>query len=345
VREGAAYEQETRKIVLSLDRVTKTAPSGKKLLDSVGMGMYLGAKIGVLGINGAGKSTLLKILAGVDEAYDGKLNLAPGIQVAYLEQEPKLDAGATVDDNLRPALAAVQALLDEYESVSAGLAAASPEEMEGLMSRMDALQSKIDACNGWEVERTLARATDALRCPPGDAAVATLSGGERRRVALARALLSAPDILLLDEPTNHLDAASVAWLEKTLAAFKGSVVAVTHDRYFLDNVAGWILELDRGKGIPFEGREEEEEGERETKGRGRGVEAFLSLSLSLTFLSSLFSSFTRQLRRVAVRQVGPCLQRDQGQRLPVPGHVGGTGLGAVQRQGAGQEGESPPATV
>ena len=151
VREGSAYEQETRKIVLSLDRVTKTAPSGKKLLDSVGMGMYLGAKIGVLGINGAGKSTLLKILAGVDEAFDGKLNLAPGISVAYLEQEPKLEAGATVDDNLRPALAAVQALLDEYEAVSAGLASASPEAMEGLMTKMDALHNKIHACNWWEV--------------------------------------------------------------------------------------------------------------------------------------------------------------------------------------------------
>ena len=269
VREGAAYEQETRKVILNLDRVTKTAPSGKKLLDNVGLGMYLGAKIGVLGINGAGKSTLLKILAGVDEAYDGHLTLAPGINVAYLEQEPQLADGATVDDNLRPALAAVQALLDEYQEVSTACASAGPDALDGLMTRMDGLQNKIDACNGWEVERTLARATDALRCPPGDAAVATLSGGERRRVALARALLSAPDILLLDEPTNHLDAASVAWLEKTLAAFKGSVVAVTHDRYFLDNVAGWILELDRGKGIPFEGEKREEKKNRKKRG-GKG---------------------------------------------------------------------------
>ena len=285
MREGAAYEQETRKIILNLDRVTKTAPSGKKLLDNVGLGMYLGAKIGVLGINGAGKSTLLKILAGVDEAYDGRLTLAPGVNVAYLEQEPSLSDGATVDDNLRPALAAVQGLLDEYAEVSAALAGAAPDAMDGLMTRMDALQTKIDACNGWEVERTLARATDALRCPPGDAAVATLSGGERRRVALARALLSAPDILLLDEPTNHLDAASVAWLEKTLAAFKGSVVAVTHDRYFLDNVAGWILELDRGKGIPFEG-EETKKGGGGGGGGSRPTRALSRQNLSLSLFSS-----------------------------------------------------------
>jgi ABC-type multidrug transport system ATPase subunit len=349
VREGAAYEQETRKVILNLDRVTKTAPSGKKLLDNVGLGMYLGAKIGVLGINGAGKSTLLKILAGVDEAYDGHLTLAPGINVAYLEQEPQLADGATVDDNLRPALAAVQALLDEYQEVSTACASAGPDALDGLMTRMDGLQNKIDACNGWEVERTLARATDALRCPPGDAAVATLSGGERRRVALARALLSAPDILLLDEPTNHLDAASVAWLEKTLAAFKGSVVAVTHDRYFLDNVAGWILELDRGKGIPFEGEKREEK--KKTRGQGVVVVRARFALVSNLKTSRLYPYLPppplsqRQLRRVAGRQVGPVLEREQGERLARPGHGRRTGVGAVERQGPGEKGEGPPAPV
>ena len=198
VREGGAYEQETRKIILALDRVTKTAPSGKKLLDGVGLGMYLGAKIGILGPNGAGKSTLMRILAGRDDAFDGRLQLTDGVKVSMLEQEPELDDGGTVDDNIRPALARVQGLLQEYEAVSAAMAAGDGD-MDSLLSKMDRLQTQIDACNGWELERTLARATDALRCPPGDAAVATLSGGERRRVALARVLLEAPDILLLDE--------------------------------------------------------------------------------------------------------------------------------------------------
>jgi energy-dependent translational throttle protein EttA len=212
----------------------------------------LSFKIGVLGANGAGKSTLLKILAGVDDAFDGRRIVADGIKVSFLEQEPRLDDGPTVDDNIRPALAATQALLDEFEAVSSAMAAPDAD-VDSLMKKMDTLQTKLDACGGWELDRMLARATDALRCPPGDALVANLSGGERRRVALARVLLENPDVLILDEPTNHLDAASVAWLERTLADFPGTVVAVTHDRYFLDNVAGWILELDRGKGLPFEG--------------------------------------------------------------------------------------------
>ena len=195
VREGSSYEQETRKIILSMDKVTKSSPSGKKLLDGVGLGMYLGAKIGILGATGAGKSTLLKILAGVDDA----------------------------------ALARVEGLLKDFEAVSAKMAEPGAD-VESLMTKMDRLQSEIDACNGWELERTLARATDALRCPPGDALVGRLSGGERRRVALARVLLEAPDILLLDEPSTHLDALSMSWLERTLAEFRGTVVAVTHDR-------------------------------------------------------------------------------------------------------------------
>ena len=252
-REGGAYEQETRKVILTLDRVSKSVSSGgKKLLDNVSVSMYLGAKIGVLGANGAGKSTLLKLLAGVDDAFDGDRVLADGIKVSFLEQEPRLDAGPTVDDNIRPALAATQRLLDDFEAVSKAMAQDGADVVT-LMKKMDTLQTKLDACGGWELERALARATEALRCPPGDALVANLSGGERRRVALARVLLESPDVLVLDEPTNHLDAASVAWLERTLADFPGTVVAVTHDRYFLDNVAGWILELDKGKGLPFEG--------------------------------------------------------------------------------------------
>ncbi|CAL5227645.1 g10651 [Coccomyxa viridis] len=260
VKEGAAYEQETRTTILGLDRVSKVAPNGKEILKDVRIAMYKGAKIGFLGQNGSGKSSLLRILAGEDTSFQGERFLTDGINVAYLEQEPRLDAGRTVDDNIRPALARMQAVLDEYNQVSEKMAEPGAN-MDALMTRMDRLQTQIEAADGWELERQLERAMDALRCPPGDAEVEHLSGGERRRVAIARTLLSQPDVLLLDEPTNNLDAQSVAWLERTLAAFKGTVVAVTHDRYFLDivagyfldNVAGWILELDRGKGLPFEG--------------------------------------------------------------------------------------------
>ncbi|EEH58462.1 ATP-binding cassette superfamily [Micromonas pusilla CCMP1545] len=214
--------------------------------------MYLGAKIGILGANGAGKSTLMKILAGVDKDFDGTLHLDDGIKVGYLPQEPPLDDGETVMENIEVGVAAVKADIDEYNQVSLDMA--DPDcDMDKLLARMDALQTKLDASNAWEIDRTVERAMDALRCPPGDAKVANLSGGERRRVAICRLLLAQPDILLLDEPTNHLDAQSVAWLEQFLATFPGTVVAITHDRYFLDNVAGWILELDRGEGIPFEG--------------------------------------------------------------------------------------------
>ena len=252
VAEGAAYEQETRKTIIGFQGVSKTASNGTPIIKDISLSMYLGAKIGVLGANGAGKSTLLRIMAGADDAYDGSFECAPGIRVGFLQQEPPLDDGATVRENVEPALAPVRALVEEFEQV--GVQMGEPDaDMDALLKRMDSLQTRIDACNGFEVERQLERAMDALRCPPGDAAVATLSGGERRRVALARLLLSAPDVLLLDEPTNHLDAGSVAWLERFLAEFRGTVVAVTHDRYFLDNVAGWILELDQGQGIPFEG--------------------------------------------------------------------------------------------
>lgn len=252
VKEGSAYQTETRKIILSLGKVRKVTPNGKELIKNINLGMYLGAKIGILGANGAGKSTLMKILAGVDKDFDGEIHLDDGIKVGYLPQEPPLDDGETVMSNIEVGVAAVKADLDEYNNISMQMA--EPDcDMDKLMARMDQLQTKLDASNAWEIDRTVERAMDALRCPPGDALVANLSGGERRRVAICRLLLAQPDILLLDEPTNHLDAQSVAWLEQFLATFPGTVVAITHDRYFLDNVAGWILELDRGEGIPFEG--------------------------------------------------------------------------------------------
>jgi len=252
VKEGSAYTQETRRTILTMHKVSKRAPNGKEILKNVSLGMYLGAKIGILGANGAGKSSLMRILSGDDTTFDGECTLADGIKIGYLQQEPPLEDGETVESNIEPALADICGTLKEFEDVSAAMAL--PDcDMDVLLVQMERLQTKIDACNGWEVERIKSRAMDALRCPPGDALVATLSGGERRRVALCRLLLQAPDILLLDEPTNHLDAESVAWLERFLADFPGTVVAVTHDRYFLDNVAGWILELDRGQGIPFEG--------------------------------------------------------------------------------------------
>ena len=252
VKEGSAYQTETRKIILSLGKVRKVTPNGKELIKNINLGMYLGAKIGILGANGAGKSTLMKILAGVDKDFDGEIFLDDGIKVGYLPQEPPLDDGETVMENIEVGVAAVKADIDEYNKISMEMA--EPDcDMDRLMARMDQLQTKLDASNAWEIDRTVERAMDALRCPPGDAKVKNLSGGERRRVAICRLLLSQPDILLLDEPTNHLDAQSVAWLEQFLATFPGTVVAITHDRYFLDNVAGWILELDRGQGIPFEG--------------------------------------------------------------------------------------------
>ncbi|GAQ85327.1 hypothetical protein KFL_002290170 [Klebsormidium nitens] len=252
VSQGSAYQNETRKIILSVRNLRKVTPQGKELLKNINLGMYLGAKIGFLGPNGAGKSTLMKILAGVDKEFDGDLYVDPGIKIGYLAQEPQLTAGETVMENIEPALADTRALLKDFEQVSSDMAAAGAD-IEKLMTKMERLQTAIDATNGWELERKLTRALESLRCPPGDAKVDVLSGGERRRVALCRLLLEENDILFLDEPTNHLDAEAVAWLEQYLAQFKGTVVAVTHDRYFLDNVAGWILELDRGQGIPFEG--------------------------------------------------------------------------------------------
>jgi energy-dependent translational throttle protein EttA len=238
--------------VYVMQRLTKIFPGGKKVLDGITLAFLPGAKIGVLGANGAGKSTLLRIMAGRDQDFSGEAWAAQGAKVGLLPQEPELDPAKDVQGNIMEGAAATKALLDRFDEVSATFA--DPDaDMDALMAEQAELQEQIDAVGGWELQRTLDIAMDALRCPPGDQDVATLSGGERRRVALCRLLLQQPDLLLLDEPTNHLDAESVAWLERFLQDYKGTVVAITHDRYFLDNVAGWILELDRGHGIPWQG--------------------------------------------------------------------------------------------
>eukprot|EP00899_Mesostigma_viride_P013220 jgi/Mesvir1/2189/Mv16694-RA.1 len=243
---------ETRNVIMSIRNLRKVTPTGKEILKNINLGIYMGAKIGFLGANGSGKSSLMKILAGVDEGSDGVVDINPNIKIGYLEQEPKLDAGETVMANIEPAIAATRQLLSDFDKISMQMA--EPDaDFDALSGKMERLQAEIDRKNAWELDRMLDLAMDSLRCPPGDAKVDVLSGGERRRVALCRLLLEQPDVLLLDEPTNHLDAEAVAWLERYLASFAGTVVAVTHDRYFLDNVAGWILELDRGQGIPFEG--------------------------------------------------------------------------------------------
>lgn len=240
--------------VFVMQNLTKVFPGGKELFKGITLSFLPGAKIGVLGVNGAGKSTLLKIMAGVDKDFNGEAWAADGIKVGYLEQEPKLDPNKNVMENIMDGLAETRDLLKRFEEVSMRFGEElTDEEMNNLINEQAELQEKIDACNGWDLERTIEIAMDALRCPPADADVTKLSGGERRRVALCRLLLSKPDMLLLDEPTNHLDAESVAWLENHLKDYKGTVVMVTHDRYFLDNVTGWILELDRGQGIPYEG--------------------------------------------------------------------------------------------
>ncbi len=235
-----------------MQRLTKIFPGGKKVLDGVTLAFLPGAKIGVLGVNGAGKSTLLRIMAGLDTDFSGEAWAAQGAKVGLLPQEPELDPAKDVLGNIMEGAASTKALLDRFDAVSEQFG--DPDaDMDALMAEQAELQEQIEAVDGWDLQRTLEIAMDALRCPTGDQAVTTLSGGERRRVALCRLLLQQPDLLLLDEPTNHLDAESVAWLERFLQEYKGTVVAITHDRYFLDNVAGWILELDRGQGIPWEG--------------------------------------------------------------------------------------------
>jgi ATP-binding cassette ChvD family protein len=237
-----------------MKNLTKTFPGGKEILKGITLSFLPGAKIGVLGPNGAGKSTLMKIVAGIDTDFGGEAWAAEGVRVGYLSQEPELDSTKDVEGNIMEALGEAKGLLERFNEISARFAEPmDDDEMNDLLAEQGDLQEKIDAVGGWEIERTIEIAMDALRCPPGDSDVTTLSGGERRRVALCKLLLERPDILMLDEPTNHLDAESVAWLERFLNDYEGTVMVVTHDRYFLDNITGWILELDRGKGIPYEG--------------------------------------------------------------------------------------------
>ena len=246
-----------KKVIFSMHRVNKVTPAGKHILKDVTLGFYYGAKIGILGANGAGKSTVMRIIAGLDEAYTGDVTWSPGLSVGYLSQEPELDEAKTVREVVEEGTAEIVNVLKEYEEINAKFMDEeilnNPDKMEALINRQAEVQDRIDALNAWELDTKLSIAMDALRCPPDDTKIGMLSGGERRRVALCRLLLQQPDVLLLDEPTNHLDAESIDWLEQHLEQYAGTVLCVTHDRYFLDNVAKWILELDRGEGIPYEG--------------------------------------------------------------------------------------------
>ncbi len=246
-----------KKVIFSMVGVSKATPQGKQIIKNIYLSFFYGAKIGIIGLNGSGKSTVMKIIAGLDQAYQGDVVFSPGYSVGYLPQEPELDLNKTVKEIVLEGAKEIVDVLQEYEEINAGFmdedVLNDPDKMDKLIARQGEVQDKIDALDAWELDNKLERAMDALRCPPDDQIIGTLSGGEKRRVALCRLLLQNPDILLLDEPTNHLDAESIDWLEQHLQQYQGTVIAVTHDRYFLDNVAGWILELDRGEGIPWKG--------------------------------------------------------------------------------------------
>jgi energy-dependent translational throttle protein EttA len=246
-----------KKVIFSMHRVSKTTPMGKQIIKDISLSFFYGAKIGIIGLNGSGKSTVLKIIAGLDKSYLGDVSFADGYTVGYLPQEPELDPEKTVKEIVMEGAQETVDVLREYEEINNSFmdeeVLNDPDKMDKLIARQAAVQDRIDALDAWELDTKLERAMDALRCPPDDQPVGQLSGGERRRVALCRLLLQNPDILLLDEPTNHLDAESIHWLEQHLQQYQGTVIAITHDRYFLDNVAGWILELDRGEGLPWKG--------------------------------------------------------------------------------------------
>ena len=253
----AAPNPDDKKIIFSMVGVSKTYPPQKQVLKNIYLSFFYGAKIGIIGLNGSGKSSLLKIIAGIDKDYQGEVVFAPGYSVGYLEQEPKLDPEKTVIEVVREGVQPVMDLLREFDEVNMAFGdpdvLEDPDKMDKLIQRQGELQDALDAADAWNIDSKLERAMDALQCPPDDQKIDTLSGGERRRVALCRLLLQQPDVLLLDEPTNHLDAGSIGWLEQHLQQYPGTVIAITHDRYFLDHVAGWILELDRGEGIPWKG--------------------------------------------------------------------------------------------
>jgi ATP-binding cassette ChvD family protein len=246
-----------KKIIFSMVGVSKSTPQGKQIIKNIYLSFFYGAKIGIIGLNGSGKSTIMKIIAGLDQSYQGDVVFSPGYSVGYLPQEPELDPNKTVKEVVLEGAKEVVDVLKEYEDINNAFmdeeVMNDPDKMDKLIARQGEVQDKIDALDAWELDNKIERAMDSLRCPPDDQAIASLSGGEKRRVALCRLLLQNPDVLLLDEPTNHLDAESIDWLEQHLQQYQGTVIAVTHDRYFLDNVAGWILELDRGEGIPWKG--------------------------------------------------------------------------------------------
>jgi len=307
--------------VYHMDRVSKTFPGGKQVLKDIRLSFLPGAKIGVLGLNGSGKSTLLKVMAGLDTEINGEAWAAEGIKVGYLPQEPELDPGKDVAGNVYEGVAELKALLDRFEAVNAKFAE-EDADFDALLAEQAEVQDRIEAAGAWDLDRTVEIAMDALRCPPGEAAVAKLSGGERRRVALCRLLLQKPDMLLLDEPTNHLDAESVAWLERYLEEYPGTVVCVTHDRYFLDNVAGWILELDRGHGIPFQGNysswlEQKQkrlaQEEKEESARQR------TLQHELEWVRQ--SPKARQAKSKARLQAYESLLAEAGRKAPEPGQI------------------------